>query len=196
VFEPFFTTKEVGEGTGLGLSISLGIALAHGGSLDFRPSPAGGATFRLTLPASTGPVAERTATSAQATSNRRALIVEDDPAIQNLLRRLLERRGYAVVQAEDGQAALEEVGRAVPDVVICDARMPRMNGPEFYRRGCDAQPDLRTRFVLMTGDTASTDVAAFAESAGVPLLRKPFTGAELDAALGGKSPSPQNAQNQ
>jgi PAS domain S-box-containing protein len=181
IFEPFFTTKDVGEGTGLGLSIALGIALAHGGTLEFAPEPGGGASFRLVLPPWSD--LSRATSAARSLRAHAALVVEDDEAIRALLTRLLERRGYQVAQAADGREALAEVERLAPDLVICDVRMPRMSGPEFHAHALRAWPGLAGRFVLMTGDTARDDAEAFARAAGMPLLRKPFSAIDLDTAL-------------
>jgi PAS domain S-box-containing protein len=190
MFEPFFTTKQVGQGTGLGLSISLGIALSHGGTLEYEAAPTGGAIFRLTLPALGSPdggKARSTPHAAPASSAApTAFVVEDDSAIRGLLERLLMRKGYRVIQASNGEEAIRELAamrQALPDIIMCDVRMPRMSGTEFYREAVGAHPAVARRFVLMTGDSARGDAAEFAASVKVPLLRKPFSAADLDVAL-------------
>jgi PAS domain S-box-containing protein len=188
IFEPFFTTKDVGEGTGLGLSISHGIAAAHGGSLQLCDSKPG-ACFRLTLPAhaeaaavdaSSDPLMDD-AVPPRAASDLRALIVDDEVPIRRLLARLLSRRGFDVREAASGEAALAIVREEAVSVVLCDVRMPGMNGIDFYRALTATDPALARRFVFITGDksSASLDDA----SRDVPLLEKPFTAADLAVVL-------------
>jgi PAS domain S-box-containing protein len=201
IFEPFFTTKDVGQGTGLGLSISHGIAAAHGGSLELRQS-AVGACFRLTLPThvqavdvrDNGPIAQVPAPqvhdpgaaapelSAAAEGNGLcALIVDDEVPIRRLLSRLLLRRGFEVHEAASGDAALAVVRNRPVSVVLCDVRMPGMNGKEFYRQLTAIDPALAGCFVFITGDKNA--VKAGEPFADVPLLEKPFTAADLNAVL-------------
>ncbi len=191
IFEPFFTTKEVGEGTGLGLSISHGIAAAHGGRLELlREGP--GACFRLVLPAVDAaipapppgePAEAAMERPAPAQGPQRALVVDDEASVRGLVARLLERRGYVVTQAEDGEAALRRLTNERFDLVLCDVRMPRLGGRVLFTEVQARHPGLARAFVLMTGDTLSADVAAFAAEHGVTLLTKPFTAAELDRIL-------------
>jgi PAS domain S-box-containing protein len=181
IFEPFFTTKDVGEGTGLGLSISHGIASAHGGSLDLCPG-AGGACFRLTLPTHTGAAqGPPPAAAARRHDVRRALVVDDEAAIRKLLVRLLERRGFEVIEAETGTAALDAAGGSSLSVVLCDIRMPGMSGIELYRRMSSMDPEIGRSFVFITGDKSSVDVDD--DIRDVPVLAKPFTAADLQAVL-------------
>jgi CheY-like chemotaxis protein len=192
IFEPFFTTKEVGEGTGLGLSISHGIAAAHNGRLELLRQP-GGACFRLVLPvASDGAetsAAPRPAPLASSQSResaragRRALVVDDEESVRSLVARLLARRGYRVVEAEDGEAALHLLEKGSYDLVLCDVRMPRLSGRMLYEALSQRGLAVAERFVLMTGDTLSPDLADFAGSRSLAMLTKPFTSAELDAVL-------------
>ncbi|HXH06240.1 MAG TPA: ATP-binding protein [Vicinamibacterales bacterium] len=186
IFEPFFTTKDVGEGSGLGLSISLGIARSHGGTLEYVPGAAQGAVFRLVLPpaAATTDSPAPSEDAARASSHTPyALIVEDDEAIRVLLVRLLERRGFRVVHAANGVEALAYLDAGAPDLVVCDLRMPRVNGIELYRRATAARPSVAGRFLFITGDAPNEEAARLVAAAGVPLLQKPFSAAQLDAAL-------------
>ena len=175
IFEPFFTTKDVGQGTGLGLSISHGIASAHGGSLDLCPSAAG-ACFRLTLPAHAAPAHA----TAAAPAVRRALVVDDEEPIRKLLVRLLERRGFEVIEAETGAAALEVTNGSPLSIVLCDIRMPGMSGIELYHQMSERRPEIGRSFVFITGDKSSIGDDSLRD---VPVLAKPFTGADLQAVL-------------
>ncbi len=190
IFEPFFTTREVGEGTGLGLSISLGVAIAHGGGLEFAPSPEGGASFRLTLPplevaeADRGqPAPAAHADAPAAGPGPRALVVDDEEPVRLLLARMLERRGYSVLQAAEGEAALTLLRGASFDLVLCDAQLPRVTGPDLFMRTRAQMPQLQGRFVLISEDGATAQAAA--ARVGLPLLSKPFTASQLDAVLDG-----------
>ncbi|HWQ00344.1 MAG TPA: ATP-binding protein, partial [Vicinamibacterales bacterium] len=185
IFEPFFTTKDVGEGSGLGLSIALGIARSHGGTLEYVPGRPCGAIFRLVLPPAPEPsdTGVRPETNAGSARAPYALIVEDDEAIRVLLVRLLERRGYRVVHAANGVEALAYLDAGAPDLVVCDLRMPRVNGIELYRRATATRPSLARRFLLVTGDAPNEEAARLVAAAGVPLLQKPFSAAQLDEAL-------------
>jgi PAS domain S-box-containing protein len=179
IFEPFFTTKDVGEGTGLGLSISHGIASAHGGSLTLcqdRP----GACFRLMLPAHAGRAPQAAAEPSSGPA-RRALVVDDEAAIRKLLVRLLERRGFEVLEAETASAALEIADATALALVLCDVRMPGSSGMDLYRALAARHPGLESAFVFITGDRASIDIG---EALGhVPVLTKPFRAADLQAVL-------------
>jgi PAS domain S-box-containing protein len=187
VFEPFFTTKEVGQGTGLGLSIALGIATAHGGSLQLVERPKG-ACFQLTLPVHAAIVPpERKVADAQAvdapqeSSRRRALVVEDERPIRALLTRMLERRGYDVAEAGSVAEARDASDGKTFDLVLCDVRLGDGSGVECLRDLRTKQPDLDRRFVFVTGDVVAQRDAHDTE--GIPILTKPFTAADLDRLL-------------
>ena len=183
IFEPFFTTKEVGQGTGLGLSISHGIAAAHGGSLELGHTAGGGACFRLTLPAfvEEPQPAQTTVAPERRAGDLRALIVDDELPIRRLLVRLLTRRGFEVAEAGSGEAALAVAGRGGLSVVLCDVRMPGMNGTELYRELIEKDPVLARSFVFITGDKSLVNVGDALRD--VPVLEKPFTAADLNAVL-------------
>ena len=186
IFEPFFTTKGVGEGTGLGLPISLGIAEAHGGSLVLAPAKCG-ATFRLTLPtcrqARTPEDAAIATARAAAEVGRRALVVDDELSVRELLQRLLEKRGFEVDVAEDGRAASSQLESHRYDVILCYIRMPRMGGLMLYERIRSDHPHLLRGFAFITGDTLNAEVPRLIEPAHVPVLSKPFATADLDQLL-------------
>ena len=180
IFEPFFTTKDVGQGTGLGLSISHGIAAAHGGSLTLCPSPEG-ACFRLSLPAHTQLAPVPGPASAGSSGSRRVLIVDDEAPIRKLLARLLERRGFEVAEAETAGQALELVNGRGTALVLCDVHMPGSTGKELYRALVERHPEIAGRFVFITGDRTAIELDDTLR--GVPVLNKPFTGADLQALL-------------
>jgi two-component system NtrC family sensor kinase len=183
IFEPFFTTKPAGEGTGLGLSICQGIVKEHGGRLALVPTARRGAVLQVELPAGpTSPAAP--AEAAPAPGRRlRILVVDDEPHIQHYMRATLEAWGHDVTVAGNGRVALEHAAAAPFDVIVSDLRMPELGGREMLEQLRTLRPAAAERVVFSTGDTVRGDTLAFLESLGRPYLRKPFTLAELRAAL-------------
>ena len=179
IFEPFFTTREVGEGTGLGLSISHGIASSHGGSLSLVDSPSG-ARFRLSLPASAG--AAVVSDAGEGSSRPRALVVDHEEAMRKLIVKLLERRGFDVIEAETGEAAMALALAEHPGIVICDTEVPSMSGFDLYRQLAEKDPQSAPRFLFIRGDRSpnGSDEPGMAR---VPVLVKPFTASDLENAL-------------
>jgi PAS domain S-box-containing protein len=190
IFEPFFTTKDVGQGTGLGLSISHGIAASHAGALELC-SAGPGACFRLSLPVDPSRPRREKETVPGAprpgTGRSLALVVDDEPSIRTLLVRLLERRGFDVLEAETGEEALERAAETNVQLVLCDVRMPGMSGPDLYRALANGSE--RRAFVFITGDRGSVTDDDTGLS-GVPVLVKPFSAADLDGVLESLIPNP------
>jgi CheY-like chemotaxis protein len=163
IWDPFWTTKEEGEGTGLGLSVVHGIITSHGGTIDVESRIGRGTTFTVALPRYTRETNDgRVATEPLAgPSNQRAdrpldiLVIDDEEVIVGLLVRYFSSRGHAVVPAHEGRHALRVAERSSFDVVICDLRMPGLDGAEVIRR-LQAMPTCASaRFILSTGDTAT-----------------------------------------
>ena len=198
VFEPFFTTKATGQGVGLGLSVSLGIVAELGGTLEAANRPEGGARFTVRLPVSgrvpvppTPPIGIAAVPRARvATPPADApclLIVDDEEPIRRALRRYFERKGWRVDEAHDGREGLARLtapgAEARYVAVLCDLRMPGIDGPELYRRVLAVAPALARRFVISTGDTSGDAVADFLEGIELPVLEKPYELAEVSAVL-------------
>ncbi len=186
IFEPFFTTKEPGKGTGLGLSTVYGIVAQNGGFIEVESAPGAGTAFRICLPASPEP-AVRGATRAMpavAFSNReRILLVEDEPEILAVARKILERNEYQVVTASGAEEALRLVREQEGgfDLLITDVIMPEMNGNELARRITERHPGIRCLF--MSGYTAETITRQGILDSGLHFLQKPFSGRELLAKV-------------
>jgi PAS domain S-box-containing protein len=183
VFDPFFTTKEVGKGTGLGLTVAYAIVQEHGGSIKVDSQPAGGASFTVELPVSGLDVTPRPRPSAKAgdrsLQGASVLLVEDERALATAVGEALTDAGLRVEHAGDGEEALACVRQNNYDVVICDLKMPRVDGMMLYRAIAAATPSLARRVIFVTGDVAGADAERFLEESGCRWLAKPFRLGEL-----------------
>jgi PAS domain S-box-containing protein len=153
IFEPFFTTKEQGKGTGLGLSMAYGIVKKHDGFIKVSSEPGIGTTFKVYLPrvtatAQAGKVEIREVATLRGGAET-ILVGEDDPALRRLSTRVLSHYGYRVIEAVDGQDAVDKFVEYADhiDLVILDAIMPKKNGREACLEMKVMRPGLKTVFV-------------------------------------------------
>ena len=189
MFEPFFTTKPADQGTGLGLAMVYGLVRQHDGFLQITTSLGQGTTVRIFFPVARREAArpsvpvKRAAPAGQA--GELVLIAEDEDEVRSACRRVLERLGYQVLAAEDGEAALElfRIHRDRIDLVLTDVVMPRRNGPQL-REAIRAEGS-SVPILFASGYPARDLEAAAALPPDTPLLRKPWTVDELAAAVGG-----------
>ena len=196
IFEPFFTTKAPGQGTGLGLASVYGIVKQSGGYVYARSAPGNGSTFTIYLPRAHGnaaAVADGRPIAIPPRGSGTLLVAEDDEAVRELLRRVLERLGYEVLVARDGGHALDiaaDPARRI-DLLITDVVMPGQRGPALATQLQNDRPDLR---VLLVSGHPHDDPSIGDIGGPVPYLSKPFGAAELArhvrAALG--EPGDQN----
>lgn len=178
IFDPFFTTKPVGKGTGLGLAVVYGIVNQSGGFIDVASVPDKGTVFTVYLPeanegiAVKSPTISRTQVSARATEV--ILLVEDDPAVRAVTKRLLLGRGYTVLTAGNGQEALQIVERKDVhiDLILCDMVMPVMGGQEFIERVATLKR--LPRVLFMSGYNEDEMLRRGTLPDGITFLEKPF----------------------
>jgi two-component system NtrC family sensor kinase len=191
IFDAFFTTKIDPEGTGLGLSISQVIAKDHGGEIGATSNPGRGATFSVELPSQSKPArarrraSGRRAAQAAVKAGRRIVVVDDEPVVVHLIADTLRRQGLSVRVHTDSRRALQEVSQQPFDLIICDVRMPELDGPAFHRVLAERRPEMARRLLFTTGDTLAKDTARFLEQTRLPFLAKPFHVAELRSVVEG-----------
>jgi signal transduction histidine kinase len=180
-FEPFFTTKSKGKGTGLGLATVYGIIDQSGGAIAMDSAPGRGTSIRVYLPVTTAsPMPERPQVAPLATEGTETLLlVEDNDAIREISARALRRRGYTVYEARNAEEAIEWASKSNrrAEMLITDVIMPGLSGPNLAARLMQQNPKLRILYMSGYTDDATEVHGAF--WAGVPLLQKPFTPAQL-----------------
>ncbi|WP_126978687.1 hybrid sensor histidine kinase/response regulator [Frigidibacter oleivorans] len=188
IFEPFFTTKRAGEGTGLGLSTAYGIVKQTGGFIFVDSVEGAGTTFTLWFPAlDAAALAGRAAAPArrapQAGGTGTVLLVEDEAPVRAFASRALQLCGYAVVEADSGEAALKLLADPAlsVDLFISDVVMPGIDGPGWVREALAARPGVRV--VFMSGYAEDAVQSSQARVPDAVFLQKPFSLAELTATV-------------
>jgi two-component system NtrC family sensor kinase len=204
IFDPFFTTKPAGVGTGLGLSIVLSVVREHGGQVHVLSPPRGGAKFQIEMPAAsehqqaealtlvaperknalpeTVPfidAANRRAAPFESGEVPRVLVVEDEPTVARLIADVLEDEGMQVDVLLDGREALDRAARVSYDLVICDMKMPGLDGQHFHKSLQRTKNPLSNRFLFVTGDVIAAQTREFLERNRLPHVAKPFRVEEL-----------------
>jgi signal transduction histidine kinase len=176
IFEPFFTTKPRGRGTGLGLATVHGIVAAAGGGLSVQSEPGVGTTMRAYFPAAAKSAAAEAPPPAAADVRSRGetiLVVEDEPAVLQVVVRMLRRNGYAVMAAATGSQALALAADHEFDMLLTDVIMPEISGLELAERIRQLRPTASVLF--MSGYSPDLFGPKRARTEGIKLLQKPFT---------------------
>ncbi|MBI5548245.1 MAG: PAS domain-containing protein [Deltaproteobacteria bacterium] len=186
LFEPFFTTKGVGEGTGLGLATVYGAVKQNNGFVHVDSEPGRGTTFTIYLPRNSAEC--RDAEAAVATEptlrgHETVLVVEDEPAILSLAKRMLGRQGYGVLAAGSPSEALRLAGeyQGAIHLLMTDVVMPGMNGRDLAKSLLVLHPSLKCLF--MSGYTANVIAHHGVLGDKVSFIEKPFSMSELAAKV-------------
>lgn len=191
IFEPFFTTKDVGQGTGLGLATVYGIIRQTGGYLHVETKVNEGTAFIIYLPRLSESEAEQETDTHEIEDDRaqdltgtaRILLVEDEDAVRMFSTRALTNKGYEVLAADCGEAAVnlvkEQAANAVIDLVITDVMMPGMDGPTLVKKLRDKNPDLKVIFISGYTEDKLKDHM----DDNISFLPKPFTLKQLAGAV-------------
>jgi PAS domain S-box-containing protein len=180
IFEPFFTTNAAGQGTGLGLSVVHQIVKNLKGDITVSSQPGKGSTFTVFLTKAKGEaLAEEKIAEPALLGKERILLVEDEEALVEMAKEMLERRGYNVTGATNGAQALEMFSDHPVrfDLVITDQIMPGMTGAELARKLLAIRPDVP--IILMTGHNEALSDREAQAAGAMALLMKPFGSEEI-----------------
>jgi signal transduction histidine kinase len=186
VFDPFFTTKGVGQGSGLGLSMVFGMTRQSGGTVKIQSTPGAGTTVTIYLrrapTAAETLLAERSAEprAIEDLAGLSVLIVDDEPEVREVVASMLEELGCDVMQAENGQHALQVVEAQQPTAMVIDFAMPGMNGADVAQATLSRWPGIKVVFATGFSQSAAIDAAIGRDAI---VLRKPFGPRDLAAAL-------------
>lgn len=186
IFEPFFSTKEVGAGTGLGLATVYGIVKQTGGFIFVESTVGKGTTFKICLPRHAGNIEIHLpnieAPRGDLSGSGTILLVEDEDAVRIFSARALRDKGYKVIEASNGEDALEMVNEGAEfDLLVTDVVMPHMDGPSLSKKVREIVPDLRTIFI--SGYAEDAFRKNLGDDTNIHFLPKPFTLKELAAKV-------------
>ena len=198
IFEPFFTTKELGKGTGLGLATVYGVVKQSEGFIWVYSELGRGTTFKIYLPRVDALSRLEPVTAPSSTATRGSgtiLLVEDDESMRGLARELLDNGGYTVLEAENGDQALELAKRfqGTIHLLLSDVVMPGMSGPDLAAVLARSRPEMRA--VFMSGYMGHGAGRRGLLESGLEILQKPFTRASLLRHVSGALESANVTQN-
>jgi PAS domain S-box-containing protein len=193
LFQPFFSTKGVGEGTGLGLSVCHGIVAEHNGRIYAESKEGEGATFIVELPIvrqeedEEAKLPEPDTGEVEEAALARILVVDDEPSITQVLKRVLTAEGYEVKAVGTAREALRLIrdGKRYA-LILLDIKMPDMNGIELYQHLDKTIRSLTQRIIFITGDVLGTDTMDFFSRTGASYITKPFDIEQLKKVMKSK----------
>ncbi|MFB3895529.1 MAG: ATP-binding protein [bacterium] len=180
IFDPFFTTKDSRKGTGLGLSIAYRFVQEHQGNIQVQSQPGHGVLFIIEIPVIKPDKSKSGVHSADKKPKpvilaKRILVVDDEPSIVDFLQQALQDDQHQVEIAVDGTQALQKIMSMTYDMILCDIKMPGLDGKTLYYQVQHEKPEIVTRLVFMTGDVINPQTRKFLEQTQVLYLEKPFT---------------------
>ncbi len=186
IFDPFFTTKKMGHGTGLGLTMVYRIIQGHGGWIRVKSQSGHGSDFQIYLPACMEPKTETPASNDRSIASgagETILFVDDEAPLRNLGKALLERLGYRVILAEDGEEALSVYGARRSEIaaVVLDMTMPKMTGRQAMKKLLETDP--RVKVLLVSGFTSEGSAKELIGEGAKEFLAKPYQIAAFSQAL-------------
>ena len=185
VFEPFFTTKPTGQGTGLGLATVYGIVKQHGGFVNVYSELGTGTTFRVYLPAVPGQATtkDKHADETLRGGSETILVAEDHEALAEIVLTVLQRLGYTILLARDGEQAVELFRQHHKRIslVLLDLVMPKRSGPEAYEHICKIGK--RVPAIFVTGYSTEVDHLRSLIAKDTPILQKPYSPSALARAV-------------
>jgi len=184
IFDPFFTTREMGRGTGLGLATVYGIVKNHEGLITVQSRPGEGSTFSIFLPASAKGIAvEKKSEDQRLPGSETILLVDDEPMIVDVGKKMLARLGYRVLTAGSGREALELYAKNSEEIqlVIMDMIMPEMSGGETFERLKEIRADVRV--LLSSGYSLDAQAQSILSRGCLGFIQKPFTMADLSREI-------------
>jgi signal transduction histidine kinase len=185
VFEPFFTSRRDGSGTGLGLTLCREILNDHGADIRVGRRGPPGCSLRLSFPVATG-VASRAKSPATTpapiarVANCRIVVVEDEPAVRDVVSRTFAGRGNHTITFERGEDALPYLEIEPVDLIVTDVHRPGVDGVQLYEHLAHVRPALLRRILFITGDALDGEVASFLRRTRVRVMRKPLRLDELE----------------
>lgn len=184
IFDPFFTTKEMGRGTGLGLASVYGIIKAHGGYIDVESKVKQGTTFEIYLPATTKRVSKaKKGFEKLIKQTGTVLLVDDEAVVRKICMSILEKIGYRVLSAKDGQEAIElyRNNKDEIDIVLLDMIMPNMSGGEVYDHLKEINPEVKA--LLLSGYSIDGEATEILNQGCDGFIQKPFDIKKLSAEI-------------
>ncbi|MBN1276402.1 MAG: response regulator [Deltaproteobacteria bacterium] len=175
IFEPFFTTKEVGKGTGLGLAMVYGIVRGHDGYIHCYSEPGHGTTFRIYFPVLSMGITEPEKENREERipgGNETILLVDDEEAILNIGKDILQSFGYSVITAENGEKGIEMFRREQPSLVILDVNMPGIGGHQCLKELLEIDPDAKV--IIASGYSTNESIRQAIRSGAAGFIGKPY----------------------
>jgi CheY-like chemotaxis protein len=178
IFTTSFTTRGDDNGIEFDLSISYGIIKEHGGEIWVESEVGKGTSYFIELPISTTKfekdVKEKPIAQSVNEKEEKGLLIDDEAHIIDLLSKFLAMEGYPTEKVTDGRLALEKLGRNSYDFILCDIKIPEIDGMTLYQELKERKSPNLDKIIFITGDAISTDIQAFLKSAQRPYLSKPF----------------------